>query len=145
MRNGASASLVTIHGETKVDRLLARKGPRGWDSQAWMSRADRSFSRQKPAMCRWASAMGNGLGGDVAAVEDLTDASAQGLAGGASGLQKRVQGAAGSFCGVAGGGGEQPGFERGADVEDAVADGNAAAGGAALRGEHTERKVLDGE
>ena len=46
MRNGASASAVTIQGEMLVWKFLARKGPSGWYSQAWMSRADQSLSRQ---------------------------------------------------------------------------------------------------
>ncbi len=50
MRNGASASGVMIQGEIVVQKFLARNGPSGWYSQAWMSRADQSFSRQKPAM-----------------------------------------------------------------------------------------------
>src|ERR1700745_435836 len=49
-RNGASASGVTTQGEMVVKKLLPRKGPSGWYSHAWMSRADQSFSRQKPAM-----------------------------------------------------------------------------------------------
>ena len=51
MRNGASASAVTIHGETDVRKLLPRNGPSGCNSHDWMSRADQSFSRQKPAIC----------------------------------------------------------------------------------------------
>ena len=50
-RNGASASGVTTHGEIVVQKLFARNGPSGWYSQPWMSRADQSLSRQKPAMC----------------------------------------------------------------------------------------------
>ncbi len=48
VRNGASASMVTIQGEMLVAKLLARNGPRGWYSHAWMSRADQSFSRHTP-------------------------------------------------------------------------------------------------
>ncbi len=42
---------VTTQGETLVMKLFDRNGPSGWYSQAWMSRADQSLSRQKPAMC----------------------------------------------------------------------------------------------
>ena len=59
MRNGASASGVTTHGEIVVAKFFARNGPSGWYSQAWMSRADQSFSRQKPAMWSAASAIGD--------------------------------------------------------------------------------------
>ena len=48
MRYGASAAVVTTKGDTVVAKFFARNGPSGWDSQAWMSRADQSFSRQKP-------------------------------------------------------------------------------------------------
>ena len=34
-----------------VRKLFPRNGPSGCDSHDWMSRADQSFSRQKPAMC----------------------------------------------------------------------------------------------
>src|ERR1019366_7763287 len=61
MRNGAKASVVMIHGDTNVDRLFARNGPRGCDSQLWTSRADQSFSRQKPAVWLDASAIGIGV------------------------------------------------------------------------------------
>ena len=47
-RNGASASSVTTQGESVVAKLLARKGPSGWYSHDWMSRADQSFTRQSP-------------------------------------------------------------------------------------------------
>ncbi len=61
MRNGASASGVTIQGEIVVAKLLARNGPSGWYSQPWMSRADQSLSRQKPATCPAACSTGTGL------------------------------------------------------------------------------------
>ena len=41
-------------------KFLARNGPSGWYSHAWMSRADQSLSRQKPAMCSAASPIGIG-------------------------------------------------------------------------------------
>jgi hypothetical protein len=47
-RNGRTASSVTIHGEIDVAKLLARNGPSGWYSNAWMSRADQSSSSTKP-------------------------------------------------------------------------------------------------
>ena len=59
--NGASASAVTTHGETVVAKFLPRNGPSGWYSQAWMSRADQSLSRQKPKICSAALPTGNGL------------------------------------------------------------------------------------
>ena len=49
-----------IHGETVVAKFLARKGPSGWYSQAWMSRADQSLSRASPKTCPSASAIGTG-------------------------------------------------------------------------------------
>ena len=61
MRNGASASGVTTQGDTVEAKFLARNGPSGWYSQAWMSRADQSLSRQKPAMCSRAAPIGIGL------------------------------------------------------------------------------------
>ncbi len=61
MRNGASASGVTTHGETVVRKLLPRNGPSGCASQPWMSRADQSLSRQKPAMWFGASAIAIGV------------------------------------------------------------------------------------
>jgi hypothetical protein len=48
LRNGASASIVTTHGEIVVAKLFERKGPSGWYSHAWMSRADQSFSGSAP-------------------------------------------------------------------------------------------------
>ena len=41
-------------------KFLARNGPSGWYSHAWISRADQSFSRQKPAMCSAAAPIGMG-------------------------------------------------------------------------------------
>src|SRR5262249_8520726 len=61
VRNGANASGATTHGEMVVKKLLPRNGPSGWYSHAWMSRADQSFSRQKPAMWLAASAMATGV------------------------------------------------------------------------------------
>ncbi|CFW38035.1 Uncharacterised protein [Bordetella pertussis] len=34
---------------------MARKGPSGWYSQAWMSRADQSFRMHRPNTCDSAS------------------------------------------------------------------------------------------
>ncbi len=51
---------MTTQGETVVQKLLARNGPSGWYSQAWMSRADQSLSRQKPAIRLPASAIATG-------------------------------------------------------------------------------------
>jgi hypothetical protein len=45
---GASASSGTTQGETDVANDLARNGPSGWVSQAWMSRADQSLTRNTP-------------------------------------------------------------------------------------------------
>ena len=47
-RNGASASSVTTQGEIVVEKFFPRKGPSGWYSQAWTSRADQSLTRQQP-------------------------------------------------------------------------------------------------
>ena len=46
-RAGAPRAL-TSHGDIEVAKLLPRNGPSGWYSKAWMSRADQSFTRQKP-------------------------------------------------------------------------------------------------
>ncbi len=59
-RNGSSASSVTTHGEIVVAKFFARNGPSGWYSQAWMSRADQSFTRQKPKICSSARSIGTG-------------------------------------------------------------------------------------
>jgi hypothetical protein len=53
-RNGASASSVTIHGDTVDRKFFARKGPSGIASQPCTSRADQSLSRLRPKM--WFSA-----------------------------------------------------------------------------------------
>ena len=58
-RNGASASGLTIHGEIVVDKLLLRNGP-SMLSQNCTSRADQSFSKQKPKMCDDAESIGIG-------------------------------------------------------------------------------------
>jgi hypothetical protein len=47
-------------GETVVAKLLARKGPRGWYSQDWMSRADQSLRRLMPKI--WCAALAIGIG-----------------------------------------------------------------------------------
>jgi hypothetical protein len=44
-----------------VAKLLPRKGPRGWYSQDWMSRADQSLRRERPKRWAGASAMGMGV------------------------------------------------------------------------------------
>src|SRR5579862_167955 len=59
-RNGASASIVTTHGETVVAKFFARNGPSGWYSHRWMSRADQSLSRQSPNILSSAFAIGIG-------------------------------------------------------------------------------------
>ena len=53
--------MVTIHGDTVVAKFFARKGPSGWYSQDWMSRADQSFSSTTPNTCSIARAIGIGL------------------------------------------------------------------------------------
>ncbi|GHG38276.1 hypothetical protein GCM10018980_10840 [Streptomyces capoamus] len=40
-----------IHADTEVAKDLPRNGPSGTYSQAWMSRADQSFSRHSPKTC----------------------------------------------------------------------------------------------
>ena len=59
-RKGSSADMGVTQGEMVVAKLLARKGPRGWYSQDWMSRADQSLSRLMPKRCWLALAMGIG-------------------------------------------------------------------------------------
>ncbi len=46
-RNGASASSVTIHGESVLAKFFDRKGPSGWYSQPWMSRALQSLKQRE--------------------------------------------------------------------------------------------------
>src|SRR6185295_864983 len=43
-RNGANASIVTIQGDSVLPKFFDRKGPSGWYSQGWMSRADQSLN-----------------------------------------------------------------------------------------------------
>src|SRR5512132_1739767 len=59
-RYGSSASHVTTQGEMVVAKLLDRKGPSGWYSHDWMSRADQSFTRHTPN--RWSSASSMPMG-----------------------------------------------------------------------------------
>ncbi|MCY1444698.1 hypothetical protein D9M71_611820 [compost metagenome] len=49
---------MTTQGEMVVAKLFDRNGPSGWYSQAWISRADQSLSRQKPATWNAASLIG---------------------------------------------------------------------------------------
>src|SRR5258708_25822531 len=60
MRNGSSASAVTIHGEIVLPKFLPRNGPNGGISQYWMSRADQSLTRPSPKMCSPTSPTGIG-------------------------------------------------------------------------------------
>src|SRR3954471_23460770 len=50
LRNGSSASIVTIHGEIDVPKFFARNGPSGTYSHFWMSRALQSFTSTMPKM-----------------------------------------------------------------------------------------------
>jgi len=59
----------TTHGERLVAKFLPRKGPRGWASQDWMSRADQSLSRERPKRWRSASAIGMGVAEGVACAD----------------------------------------------------------------------------
>ena len=59
-RKGSSAAIGVTQGEIEVAKFFARKGPRGWYSQDWMSRADQSLSRLTPK--RWWSASEIGTG-----------------------------------------------------------------------------------
>ena len=49
------ACAVTTQGETLERKFFDRKGPSGWYSHAWISRADQSLSRQKPPTLSQAS------------------------------------------------------------------------------------------
>ncbi len=42
--------MVTTQGEIEVAKFLARNGPSGTYSQAWMSRADQSLTSTIPKM-----------------------------------------------------------------------------------------------
>jgi hypothetical protein len=59
-RKGASASIVTIHGESVLAKFFDRKGPSGWYSQPWMSRALQSLNSAIPKT--WSSALAMGTG-----------------------------------------------------------------------------------
>ena len=56
--HAASASSGTTHGEIEVANDLARNGPSGWYSQAWMSRADQSLTSTTPKTCSAKSVVG---------------------------------------------------------------------------------------
>ena len=58
VESGLGASTVTIHGDTVEQKFFDRKGPSGWYSQAWMSRALQSLSRPTPNRCSSAAAIG---------------------------------------------------------------------------------------
>jgi hypothetical protein len=58
--------MVTIQGETLVQKFLPRKGPSGAISQNWWSRADQSLSRPMPKMCSSACASGTWLAQRIA-------------------------------------------------------------------------------
>ena len=49
-----------IHAAIDVAKLLPRKGPRGWASKAWMSRADQSLTSTMPKRCSATSPIGMG-------------------------------------------------------------------------------------
>src|SRR5258708_6800236 len=48
LRNGASASVVTIHGDNVLAKFFDRNGPSGWYSHGWMSRAVQSLNSASP-------------------------------------------------------------------------------------------------
>ena len=48
LRNGASASSVTTQGASVLAKFFDRKGPSGWYSQPWMSRALQSLNKAMP-------------------------------------------------------------------------------------------------
>ena len=50
VRNGSSAASGTTHGEIDVPKFLARNGPSGTYSHAWMSRALQSLTSTRPKM-----------------------------------------------------------------------------------------------
>ena len=60
LRNGASASSVTIHGEVVLAKFFDRNGPSGWYSQAWTSRALQSLNSVSPKT--WSSASSIAIG-----------------------------------------------------------------------------------
>ncbi len=79
-------------------------------------------------------------------IENLREAMAQRHAGLASEREQRVQRRAGSgLRGLRGKAGEEAELQRRREIEDVVADGDAAARRAARRREHAERQVLDRE
>ena len=47
----ANASNGVIHAPIEVANDLPKKGPSGWDSHAWMSRADQSLTSATPKTC----------------------------------------------------------------------------------------------
>src|SRR5664279_1458744 len=58
LRNGASASVVTIHGDNVLAKFFDRNGPRGWYSHGWMSRAVQSLNSAIPKTRDSASSIG---------------------------------------------------------------------------------------
>ena len=62
-RRSASSSSGTTQRLTEVANDLPRKGPSGWYSQAWMSRADQSFTSTMPNT--WSSARSIGTGSPI--------------------------------------------------------------------------------
>ena len=59
----------TTQGERLVAKLLPRKGPRGWYSQDWMSRADQSLRRERPKRCGGRVGDGDGRAEGVAGAD----------------------------------------------------------------------------
>jgi hypothetical protein len=79
-------------------------------------------------------------------IQDVADPPTQRLPRGGTGFQQRVQVAPARRLGrLARGTGEQACFQGRADVEDLIADRDAAACRTALEAEHAERQVLDGK
>ena len=58
MQYGRSASSVTTHGLTLVQKFLALNGPSGWYSHFCTSRADQSLTITQPKRCSAALATG---------------------------------------------------------------------------------------
>src|SRR5438094_687525 len=50
-RAAASAATGTTHGDSEVAKDFPRKGPSGWLSHVWMSRALQSLTSMKPNAC----------------------------------------------------------------------------------------------
>ena len=86
-------------GEIDVANDLPRNGPSGWYSQAWMSRADQSFSSTTPNM--WSSARSIGTGSPIGLGTPTTKPTSSSMSSRRLGPKLRRRAAARSAAGPA--------------------------------------------